>query len=138
MAVTDESTSLRQARQIADEVFFPAALAVDAGERVPASHLDLLAEQGFYGLAAPPGLNRLDLADFPAVCRVVEILAGGCLTTTFVWVQHHNAVMAAANTDNERCVASAGAAFVRSAPGRTRDRRRGAPRPSGVDGQSGR
>ncbi|MFE9655855.1 acyl-CoA dehydrogenase family protein [Micromonospora sp. NPDC006431] len=96
----EESTSLRQAREIADEAFFPAALAVDGADRVPISHLDLLAEQGFYGLAAPPEFNRLDLPSFPAVCRVIETLASGCVTTTFVWAQHHNAVMAAANTGN--------------------------------------
>jgi alkylation response protein AidB-like acyl-CoA dehydrogenase len=99
--INHDVAGLERARRIADEVLFPAAPAVDLGKAVPASHLDLLAEQGFYGLAAPPGLNRLDLPDFPAVCRAVETLAGGCLTTTFVWAQHHSAVMAAANTGNE-------------------------------------
>ena len=97
--IADQSTE-KAAREIADQVLFPAAAAVDASDRLPVSHLDLLAERGFYGLAAPPGLNTLDLPDFPAVCRVIETLAGGCLTTTFVWAQHHNAVMAAANTSN--------------------------------------
>jgi alkylation response protein AidB-like acyl-CoA dehydrogenase len=35
-------------------------------------------------------------ADFPTACTAIEILAGACLTTTFVWVQHLGAVRAAA------------------------------------------
>lgn len=101
-ATDDQPTGLRQAQEIADQVFFPAAAAVDASDHLPVSHLDLLAERGFYGLAAPPHLSTLELPDFPAVCRVIETLASGCLTTTFVWAQHHNAVMAAANTQNEQ------------------------------------
>jgi hypothetical protein len=42
------------AAQIADEVLFPAAMAVDRADRVPASHLDLLAARGLYGLAGRP------------------------------------------------------------------------------------
>jgi len=67
-------------------VLFPAARAVDAADRVPASHLDLLAAQGFY--AAPE-------ADLP---RIVEILASGCLATTFVWLQHRGGLRAAATS----------------------------------------
>ena len=100
-AIAVPPAGLRRAQEIADDVLFPAALAVDASDRLPVAHLDLLAEQGFYSLAAPPELSTLDLPDFPAVCRVIETLAGGCLTTTFVWAQHHNAVMATANSGNE-------------------------------------
>ncbi|GFJ89998.1 hypothetical protein Prum_036400 [Phytohabitans rumicis] len=74
-----------KARQIADEVLFPAALEVDRDGVLPASHLDLLAREGFYGLAVA-GVSPL----------VVEALAGGCLATTFVWMQHHGAVRAVA------------------------------------------
>jgi alkylation response protein AidB-like acyl-CoA dehydrogenase len=74
------------ARSIAEEVLFPAARAVDAADRVPASHLDLLAAQGFY--AAPED-------DLP---RIVEILASGCLATTFVWLQHRGGLRAAATS----------------------------------------
>ncbi len=101
MATGDDCEALRDAGRIADDVLFPASLAVDAADAVPAGHLDLLAERGFYGLAAPTELSTLDLPDYPAVQRVVEILAGGCLTTAFVWIQHHGAVMAAADTENE-------------------------------------
>ena len=33
--------------------------------------------------------------DAAAAGRIIEILAGGCLATTFVWLQHHRAVRAA-------------------------------------------
>ncbi len=80
---------LEHARALADELLFPQALATDAAELVPVATLDRLAREGFYGMAAPAdaggwGLDRAE-AD-----RVVEALAGGCLTTTFVWIQHHN------------------------------------------------
>ena len=49
----------------------------------PAERLDLLAEHGWYGLSAPS--SGLELADgWP----ILEAFAGGCLTTTFVWMQH--------------------------------------------------
>jgi alkylation response protein AidB-like acyl-CoA dehydrogenase len=97
---TDESKSLREAKRIADDVFFPAAIAVEQSGQVPESHFALLAENGFYGLAAPDELTTLDLPDYPAVKRVVELFAGSCLSTAFVWVQHHGAMMAAAKTEN--------------------------------------
>jgi alkylation response protein AidB-like acyl-CoA dehydrogenase len=90
------SDALREAQRIADEVLFPAALEVDTQDHVP--HLDLLAEAGFYGLASPE--STLDVPDYPTVQRIVETLASGCLATTFVWVQHHGAVIAVAGTDN--------------------------------------
>jgi alkylation response protein AidB-like acyl-CoA dehydrogenase len=84
-----------RARRLAEEVFFPAALQVDATGEVPASHLDLLAEHGFYGLAAPRQAGGVG-EDPRFAGQVLEILAGACLTTTFVWMQHHSAVIAAA------------------------------------------
>jgi alkylation response protein AidB-like acyl-CoA dehydrogenase len=95
--MSDEA--VERARQIADEILFPAAMKVDAGVLDPAEHLDLLAAEGFYGLAAPPGVGALKLSGLPAACRVVEELASGCLTTTFVWMQHHTALLAAAGSD---------------------------------------
>jgi alkylation response protein AidB-like acyl-CoA dehydrogenase len=69
-------------------------MAVDAADRVPAGHLDLLAAHGFYGLAAPADAGGLGIEDRATASRIVEILASGCLTTTFVWLQHHGAVAA--------------------------------------------
>lgn len=78
---------IETARNFADELLFPSAIATDADDLVPQSHLDALADAGFYGLAGPAGYGGL-AADFPTICEVVETLASGCLTTTFVWAQH--------------------------------------------------
>jgi alkylation response protein AidB-like acyl-CoA dehydrogenase len=94
--VTEEV--LDRARRIADEILFPAAPLVDAADRVPASHLDLLAAAGFYGLAGPPEHGGLGVGDKTVATQVIETLAGGCLTTTLVWIQHNGALQAAANS----------------------------------------
>lgn len=97
-----------QASQIAADVLFPAAMDTDASDRIPSGHLDLLAAEGFYGLAGPVGQAGSQAEsgspagsgagiDIAAFCRVIEILAGGCLATTFVWLQHHGAVRAASS-----------------------------------------
>src|SRR5581483_7741606 len=79
------------AQHLADEVLFPAALSTDAADTVPVELLDELASAGLYG--------RVE-RDFPTACSVVEALASGCLTTTFVWVQHLGGVRAAAMSEN--------------------------------------
>jgi alkylation response protein AidB-like acyl-CoA dehydrogenase len=89
-----------KAQQLADELLFPAALATDASETLPTALLDALAGEGLYGLTGPEWAGGLD-ADFPTACAVVEALASGCLTTTFVWVQHIGTVLAAASSGNE-------------------------------------
>jgi hypothetical protein len=91
----DSSAILPRARRLAADVLVPAAMTVESSRQIPPAHLDLLAAEGFYGLAGPRGYGGLDL-DFAAGCRVIEILAGACLSTTFVWMQHHGAVLAAA------------------------------------------
>jgi alkylation response protein AidB-like acyl-CoA dehydrogenase len=84
---------LETARRLADDVLFPAAAATDAADVVPVAQLDLLAGAGLYGLAGSAGSGGL--AASPATIRaVIEVLAGGCLTTTFVWAQHHGLVRA--------------------------------------------
>ena len=82
---------VERAQQLADEVLFPTALETDAADTLPVGLLDALAAAGLYGLEG---------ADFETVCRVVEVLASGCLTTTFVWAQHIGAVRAAAMSEN--------------------------------------
>jgi len=84
-----------RAAAIADDVLFPAANATDAAPLLPTPMLDLLAREGFYGMAGPREAGGWDL-DLPTSTRIVEILAGGCLTTTFVWLQHRNPVRAVA------------------------------------------
>ena len=86
-------TILERARWLADEVLFPGALQTDAADLVPQANLDMLAREGFYGIAAPIGAGGLGL-DIPTSQAVVEALASGCLTTTFVWLQHRNPVRA--------------------------------------------
>jgi alkylation response protein AidB-like acyl-CoA dehydrogenase len=93
----NESGSLEpvaRARRLSDEVLFPGALEVDAAEIVPVDRLDRLAEAGFYGLAGPASAHGMGLPDMASGMEIIEILAGGCLTTTFVWIQHHGAVRA--------------------------------------------
>ncbi|HEY1539346.1 MAG TPA: acyl-CoA dehydrogenase family protein [Solirubrobacteraceae bacterium] len=91
------SDELEQAAaRIADEVLFTAALAVDATGEIPASHFDALAAAGLYGIAGPPHAGGSDL-DLQAQRRIRELLAGGCLTTAFVWAQHHGVVRSVRN-----------------------------------------
>ena len=82
------------AREISDGVLFPGALEADASEVVPIDRLDRLAAAGFYGLAGPRDAGGMGLSDFATALEIIEILASGCLTTAFVWVQHHGAVRA--------------------------------------------
>jgi alkylation response protein AidB-like acyl-CoA dehydrogenase len=86
---------VERAREIAEEVLFPAALEADASDLLPRRNLDVLAREGFYGIASPVDAGGLDL-DLPTSYRMVESLASGCLTTTFVWLQHRNPVRAVA------------------------------------------
>jgi alkylation response protein AidB-like acyl-CoA dehydrogenase len=89
------------AERLADDVLFPAALATDRSDVVPSELLDALADVGLYGLSGPASAGGLN-ANFPTVCAVIEALASGCLTTTFVWAQHLGAVIATAASDNEQ------------------------------------
>ena len=98
-AAGDSSAVLGRARRLAADVLVPAAMAVDSSHQIPPAHLDLLAAQGFYGMAGPREYGGLDV-EFRTACRVIEVLAGGCLSTTFVWTQHHGAVRAVAGTTN--------------------------------------
>jgi len=106
-----------RAQQISDDLLFPASAEVDAAELVPRAQLDTLAADGFYGIAAPvteggvgPEARVLDGADDGAgdgagvgvadgiavMSDVVATLAGGCLATAFVWLQHLGPVMSVA------------------------------------------
>jgi alkylation response protein AidB-like acyl-CoA dehydrogenase len=90
--------ALSLATQVAEDLLFPAAMYVDAADRIPADHLDALARAGLYGIAGPAatGLG----ADATTLSTVIEIMSGGCLATTFVWIQHHSAVRAVAASEN--------------------------------------
>lgn len=84
------------ARRLADDYLFVRALETDAAPVVPRDRLDVLAEGGLYGLVGPREAGGL-AADPATVAAVMETLAGGCLTTAFVWAQHHNAVATVAS-----------------------------------------
>jgi alkylation response protein AidB-like acyl-CoA dehydrogenase len=84
-----------RARAIADEVLFPAAAEVDATGVVPRGHWDLLAAEGFYGIAVDDALG------LPETVAILEAFAGGCLSTMFTWVQHHGLTRGLYGTANE-------------------------------------
>lgn len=88
------------AQRLADEVLFPAALATDAADVVPQAQLDALAAAGLYGLTAPRSVGGRG-ADAATVLGVIEAIAGGCLTTAFVWTQHLGATRAVASSTGE-------------------------------------
>ena len=83
---------LGAARELADDLLFPDAMRVDGLDVLPVAHLDALAALGLYGAPVPVQAGGLGL-DLAAYCAVVEELASGCLTTTFVWLQHRGLVM---------------------------------------------
>lgn len=85
------SDLIDRVRALADDVLFPAASDVDRSGEVPASHWELLASEGLYGLAAPPDRGGPGL-ELPDMIEILEVMAGGCLATTFTWIQHHGVV----------------------------------------------
>jgi alkylation response protein AidB-like acyl-CoA dehydrogenase len=97
--VTDADSITRAAQDLADRLLFPTALETDASDLVPRSHLDVLANAGLFGLVGPSEYGGLG-ADVATFCSVVEALAGGCLSTTFVWIQHHTPVRTIAASGN--------------------------------------
>src|SRR3954447_25757201 len=86
------------ATKIADDVLFPEAMQVERAERVPRWQLDVLAAARLYGIAAPPDCGGLGLERFDALGDVVATLAGGCLASTFIWIQHLAPVIAVSTT----------------------------------------
>jgi alkylation response protein AidB-like acyl-CoA dehydrogenase len=98
--VSGADSLVRTAKELAETLLFPTALEVDAAEMVPRSHLDAIAEAGLYGAVGPRQFGGL-AAPMPAFCSIVEALAGGCLTTTFVWIQHHTPVRALIASPND-------------------------------------
>src|SRR5688572_18736173 len=87
------------AERIAEAVLFPNAMATDTADLLPLSNLDALAAVGLYGLAGPVDAGGL-AADSQTTGAVVEALAGGCLTTAFVFIQDQTPVRAVADSAN--------------------------------------
>lgn len=90
---------LDAARRIADDVLFPNALTLDRTAILPLGHLQALADAGLFGVAAPVADGGLGTDDAATMARLVETLAEGCLTTAFVWIQHHGTVASVAAAD---------------------------------------
>jgi alkylation response protein AidB-like acyl-CoA dehydrogenase len=99
--MSNSSQVIARAREVAESVLFPGALETDSSTVVPIDRLDALAASGLYGLFGPESAGGLD-ADPLSAAEVIEILAGACLTTAFVWMQHHSAVLAVAGSKSER------------------------------------
>jgi alkylation response protein AidB-like acyl-CoA dehydrogenase len=95
-AMTDIANWLTTAQRVADGTLFPAALDVDRTGRLPRTHLDELAAAGLYGLTAPAAYGGVGPDRFDVIGDVVAALAGGCLATTFVWIQHLGPVLSMA------------------------------------------
>lgn len=94
-------------RKIAEEILFPAAVAIDRSPVVPRYYLDELATAGLYDLPGDPA----------EAARVVETLGGASLVTAFVWIQHHSpvrALQAAGGPLADRYVADMRAGRVRA------------------------
>jgi len=87
------------AREIADEVLFPAALDVDATGKIPEGHWHALADAGLYGIAVPHELGGPGL-EFADLVAILEAIAGGCLATAFTWIQHHGMLAALSASQN--------------------------------------
>jgi len=92
------NATILAAERLAEEVLLPQALVTDGAAQVPAESLSELARAGFFGLYGPEAFGGLGLDGSDALA-VIERLASGCLTTTFVWMQHHSAVRAVAHSD---------------------------------------
>jgi alkylation response protein AidB-like acyl-CoA dehydrogenase len=95
----DADSIVATAEQLAETLLFPNALETDASDLVPLRNLDAFAEAGLYGVIGPReyGGAGASLAD---LCAVVEALTSGCLTTTFVWIQHNTPVRTIAASGN--------------------------------------
>lgn len=86
---------IHEAREFSAQVLEPVAEQVDRTAKVPITHFDELANRGFYGVALASD-NPLQ-----ALSAVGEILVSGCLSTAFVWAQHHGTLLRLATSRNQ-------------------------------------
>jgi alkylation response protein AidB-like acyl-CoA dehydrogenase len=91
---------LAAAERLSHELLAPAAAAVEAQGRVPRGHLDALAAAGLHGIVGPRDAGGAG-GDLALLSAVAERLAAGCLSTTFVWLQHHGAVGAVVAAEDD-------------------------------------
>ena len=85
---------LTAAERITATLLLPDAPVVDRADRVPEEHFSALAEAGLYGVEAAEALVDTDR------WLITEVLASGCMSTAFVWIQHHSAVRALLGSGN--------------------------------------
>ena len=90
---------LATARTVAENVLYPRAIETDRSDLLPKSNLDVLADEGLYGLAGPRSLGGAQI-DLKTMGLVVEALGGACLSTAFVWIEHHRPVRALVESAN--------------------------------------
>ncbi|MBJ7321731.1 MAG: acyl-CoA/acyl-ACP dehydrogenase [Rhodococcus sp.] len=83
------------AEELRAELLAPDANDVDRSGVIPASHFDALRSGGLYGLAFKSQDPIRTLAD------TGEVLVSGCLSTAFVWAQHHGTLLRLATSRNE-------------------------------------
>ena len=81
-------------------MLFPAAVATDRGGVIPTAHLQALQDAGLYGIFSTESVGGSNLSNADRDL-VIEALAGGCLTTTFIWQQHAGPATATALCDGE-------------------------------------
>lgn len=83
------------AEETSSEVLEPSSTEVDRTGTIPVTHFEQLASRGLYGVA-------MATADPVATLSTVgEILVSGCLSTAFVWAQHHGTLLRLATSRNE-------------------------------------
>jgi alkylation response protein AidB-like acyl-CoA dehydrogenase len=87
------------AEDLADRLLFPAAMHTHTSALAPMSHFEALADAGLYGLAGPVEYGGAGV-DIETANAVRERLASGCLTTTFVWLQHTTPVLELSTSPN--------------------------------------
>ncbi|MTD14767.1 acyl-CoA dehydrogenase [Nakamurella sp. YIM 132087] len=85
-----------RAHALAHDLLFPSAAAVDAADRLPDEHWSALAGAGLLALAADS--DDLGPESFALAGDVLASLAGGCLSTGFLWIQHEGTAMAVARS----------------------------------------
>ena len=97
---TNPCPQVETARRLADEVLFPTTVATDRGGVIPTAHLQALQDAGLYGIFSSESVGGSNLSSANRDL-VIEALAGGCLTTTFIWQQHAGPATATALCEGE-------------------------------------
>lgn len=83
------------AEETSSKVLEPSSAEVDRTGIIPVTHFEYLASRGLYGIAMA---TDDPVATLPAIG---EILVSGCLSTAFVWAQHHGTLLRLATSRNE-------------------------------------